>query len=83
MRRLIVSITAIAMLGGCLASDTDQVKPKDERCSQVPKSGKCRAAMKRYYYDVQSGTCQTFIWGGCEGVVPFETMQECQKVCED
>lgn len=53
-------------------------EPLDERCTLEPDPGPCRAAMPRYYYDAESGTCKEFIWGGCHGTVPFETLEACQ-----
>jgi len=28
------------------------------------------------------GKCVSFIYGGCEGVVPFETLEDCQAACQ-
>ena len=39
------------------------------------------AAFPRYYYDSDAGQCKEFIWGGCGGVVPFETMADCKEGC--
>ncbi|SVC52991.1 uncharacterized protein METZ01_LOCUS305845 [marine metagenome] len=39
------------------------------------------AAFPRYYYDQNEKKCMKFIWGGCGGVVPFETMEECNNGC--
>ena len=47
------------------------------KCNQVPDAGSCFAAFRRFYFDKTTMTCDTFIWGGCNGVVPFETMEEC------
>lgn len=54
---------------------------KSKRCSLEPESGPCKAMFKRYYYDKEDKKCKEFIWGGCDGVVPFETMEECEKQC--
>lgn len=64
-------------LSGCQASEK-----LPEQCYLKPESGRCRAAIERYWFDPQSGTCKAFIWGGCGGTVPFETMQECQQTCD-
>lgn len=48
----------------------------------VPEAGECRAAFEIYYFDQSTQSCQKFIWGGCGGVVPFETLEECQKSCQ-
>lgn len=54
---------------------------KNERCSLEPDAGLCLAAFQRYYYDMADKKCKSFTWGGCGGVVPFETMEECEKGC--
>ena len=52
------------------------------RCELLPDSGPCFAAFRRYYYNQDTKECEEFIWGGCNGVVPFDTLEEC-KACED
>lgn len=47
-------------------------------CALVPDAGPCEAAFTRYYYDAGTGECKEFIWGGCGGTVPFETLEECE-----
>ncbi len=54
---------------------------KVERCSLEPDAGMCMAAIPRYYYDTVEKKCKVFTWGGCTGVVPFETLQECENGC--
>lgn len=50
-------------------------------CQLIPEAGPCKAAFKRYYFDQKEKKCKEFIWGGCNGVVPFETLEDCQKKC--
>jgi len=50
-------------------------------CRVKPDPGPCKAAMERYYFDPKTNTCKMFFWGGCNGTVPFETMEECSKMC--
>ncbi len=52
------------------------------RCQQKPDSGQCRAAFQRFYFDQTTQQCQVFLWGGCKGSVPFDSLSECQKICE-
>ncbi|PKQ04713.1 MAG: hypothetical protein CVT71_02295 [Alphaproteobacteria bacterium HGW-Alphaproteobacteria-10] len=66
--------------GGVFASLDDAAQKK---CSLKPQRGPCKGMFERYYYDPVSKTCKSFIWGGCEGVVPFETEEECKKCLED
>ena len=30
---------------------------------------------------IESESCQEFTWGGCQGSVPFETMEACMASC--
>lgn len=48
-------------------------------CSLTPDSGPCEAYIPKYYYDQEAGECKEFIWGGCDGVVPFDSMEECKE----
>ncbi len=56
--------------------------PARKRCLLKPERGPCKAMFERYYYDPVSKTCKPFFWGGCGGVVPFETEEECKKCLE-
>jgi hypothetical protein len=53
----------------------------DSRCQLEPDPGPCKAYIERYYYDKAEKRCKAFVWGGCEGVVPFETLAECENGC--
>lgn len=53
----------------------------DKNCYIKHDVGPCRMSIKRYYYDSKEKICKEFIYGGCKGVVPFETLEECQKGC--
>ena len=50
-------------------------------CKLEPDSGPCEAAMTKYYFDKDEKKCKEFIYGGCQGTVPFQTMEECLE-CE-
>ncbi len=66
-------------LVGCLHTTESSQRPAV--CLQKPEAGHCRAAFKKYFYNNQTQSCEMFIWGGCGGNVPFETLQQCRKVC--
>lgn len=51
------------------------------QCDLTPESGPCEAAIEKYFFDAEDQVCRPFIWGGCEGIVPFDTMEDCQQ-CE-
>ncbi len=54
---------------------------KSSNCDLEYDSGSCKAYFPKYYFDKDEGKCKEFIWGGCEGTVPFESLEEC-KDCE-
>lgn len=72
---LLPTLVVIASLAGCTG------KSLPEACALKPESGMCRAAISRYWFDDSAGMCKEFIWGGCDGVAPFETMEACQSQC--
>ena len=47
-------------------------------CDIEPDGGPCKASFSRYYFDKTEGKCLEFIWGGCDGSVPFETLEACE-----
>ncbi|MBL8936929.1 MAG: BPTI/Kunitz domain-containing protein [Archangium sp.] len=53
----------------------------DGRCSLEPAPGPCRAYFPRAFFNPATKRCESFVWGGCDGVVPFDTVKECQQVC--
>lgn len=52
-----------------------------EACALEPVSGPCEAAFTHFYFDPEVGLCKPFLYGGCEGVVPFQTMADCEASC--
>lgn len=82
----ITTLTAI-LLSACSEQSLIESKEKKDntidvngnRCQLLPDPGPCEALFKKYYYDQAEGQCKEFIWGGCGGVVPFDSMEECEK----
>lgn len=56
-------------------------EPKDSRCSIVPDKGPCKAIFWKYHYDQKTNSCKEFMYGGCDGAVPFDSKEECEKLC--
>lgn len=52
-----------------------------ERCLLQPDPGPCKGLFWKYYFKQKTKKCEKFAWGGCDGVVPFETQQECENLC--
>ena len=50
-------------------------------CDLEPDPGPCFAAIPAYYFDADTQSCAQFTWGGCAGVVPFWTLEECESEC--
>ena len=59
----------------------DRLELTTDNCELEPDPGFCKANMPRYYFDETSNSCQEFVWGDCNGVVPFETLAACQQQC--
>jgi len=55
---------------------------ENDRCKLEPDAGYCQALIPKYYYDKKENKCKQFTWGGFGGVVPFDTMEECEKECD-
>ena len=65
-----------------IAVNSYPVEKMDPACHLPPVTGFCKAAFRRFYFNSETGECQTFIFGGCGGNENnFETMEECMKTC--
>lgn len=60
----------------CSNDDSEQ-----DRCTLNPDPGLCNAYFVKYYFNNETKKCEEFVWGGCGGVIPFDTMEEC-LACE-
>ena len=47
-------------------------------CTLTPDPGPCFAAVPKFYFNQETQQCQMFTWGGCAGIVPFNTLSECE-----
>jgi hypothetical protein len=80
---------AISLLGfGGINSNASEINAQSnkmetlrESCKLKPDSGVCAAAHERYYFENLTNECKMFIYGGCGGVVPFNTKEDCEKTC--
>ncbi|XP_064096741.1 papilin-like [Macrobrachium nipponense] len=54
----------------------------DNRCFEPVLTGVCRAYIPAFYFDPLSGSCDCFVYGGCQGNNNrFGTLEECHKTC--
>jgi len=53
-----------------------------DSCVLDKEEGKCNLNVQKYYFDLQSGSCQPFTYGGCGGNSNnFDSLKECQNHC--
>src|SRR5687767_8657807 len=74
------TIVFIGLLALSLLQCKDECK-NSGRCTLTPDIGPCDAVFTRYYYDKVEKKCKPFSWGGCAGVVPFDSMEACEDGC--
>ena len=54
----------------------------DSVCRLPKDVGPRKAAMSRYFYNADTGSCEQFTYGGCQGNANnFETVEACQEGC--
>lgn len=43
----------------------------------------CRASTPRYFYNIETGCCEGFLYGGCKGNGNrYTDLDECRRKCE-
>ncbi|KAH8262180.1 hypothetical protein KR038_008100 [Drosophila bunnanda] len=71
---------AIAKPQQAPGADRDFKVPED--CLQPKESGGCLALFYRYAYNVDTKSCEKFVYGGCEGNKNnFESKEQCEQAC--
>ena len=80
---LVLFLILIFGLCGCSSSavSTNGSNDLPVRCLDVPEPGPCKASVVRYFYDYRYDSCRPFRYGGCQGHVPFETLDACEEIC--
>ncbi|XP_014672850.1 PREDICTED: uncharacterized protein LOC106813254 isoform X3 [Priapulus caudatus] len=59
-----------------------QQLPTKNDCQLPKRTGRCRARIPRFYYNSETGTCESFIYGGCNANANnFETVDACEAKC--
>ncbi|CAM9236770.1 unnamed protein product, partial [Lampetra planeri] len=54
----------------------------NELCALKDEQGPCKAIKDRYFFNVDTGHCELFEYGGCGGNANnFETLEACEETC--
>ena len=69
----------VALVAGAASSCNPACDDAPTACELLPDPGPCFAAIPKFYFDSETQECKEFTWGGCGGVVPFDTFDACQE----
>lgn len=50
-----------------------------DKCKLIPDGGPCRGSFPRWFWNQREKKCDMFSYGGCQGIVPFETAAKCER----
>ncbi|XP_032385877.1 tissue factor pathway inhibitor a [Etheostoma spectabile] len=81
-----VSVSCLAGFGSCRQHREDGGQPElfifNELCALKDEPGPCKAIKDRYFFNVDTGHCELFEYGGCGGNANnFPTMDACEETC--
>ena len=63
-------------------SELPEKKFTEGDCLLAAEAGRCLAYIPSYYFDVESGRCESFVYGGCGGNNNrFSLIEQCEKAC--
>ncbi len=77
-----IILIAVALLFSACATTTTKTQSINKQCLEIPNPGMCKAYFKKFYYDSKDEKCKSFVWGGCGGNIPFNTLDKCKSTCE-
>ncbi|XP_070770631.1 tissue factor pathway inhibitor a [Enoplosus armatus] len=82
-----VSLSCVARLGSCRRHrEADGAQAElfifNELCALKDEPGPCKAIKDRFFFNVDTGHCELFEYGGCGGNANnFETLETCEETC--
>ena len=83
--RIQVFHIASEMFGESISEEPEAIgfslNNSSNQCELEPDPGMCKAYFPKYYFDKETNSCEEFIYGGCGGVVPFDTLEQCSQQC--
>ncbi|KAG3255963.1 serine peptidase inhibitor, Kunitz type 2 [Ictidomys tridecemlineatus] len=78
--RALLALLASLLLSG--AEVADGGRSIHDFCRVAKVVGRCRASIPRWWYNVTEGSCQPFVYGGCEGNDNnYQSKEECLEKC--
>lgn len=77
------ALTSLLILSNLYTSSASPISVTNNHVCLLPKEvGPCKAALARFFFNSQSGSCEEFNYGGCDGNENnFKTLEECQAAC--
>ncbi|XP_049450195.1 tissue factor pathway inhibitor a [Epinephelus fuscoguttatus] len=81
-----VSLYTVAPFGSCRRHGEDGAQPElfifNELCALKDEPGPCKAIKDRFFFNVDTGRCELFEYGGCGGNDNnFKTLEACEETC--
>ena len=64
------------------AMEASEQTTGNDKCTFIADPGLCKGAFEKYFFNQETQKCDSFNWGGCNGLIPFETLEECVDSCE-
>ena len=66
-----------------VATTTGRFFSSNNECNLPKAGGPCEAYIPSYFYSMQTGQCESFVYGGCEGNVNrFDSRMQCEQKCK-
>lgn len=81
-----LSLSCFALVGASRRERAHGGPPErlifNELCALKDEPGSCKAIKDRFFFNVNTGRCELFEYGGCGGNDNnFETVEECEEAC--
>lgn len=76
MTTTLVALVALFQASLSLPTARSQVPPP---CLALPDPGPCKGSFIKYFWDSKARQCKKFVYGGCGGIVPFDTYFQCKS----
>ncbi|XP_037645548.1 tissue factor pathway inhibitor a isoform X2 [Sebastes umbrosus] len=81
-----VLLSFLARFGSCRRHREDGAQPElfifNELCALKDEPGPCKAIKDRFFFNVDTGHCELFEYGGCGGNANnFQTLDACEETC--